>query len=61
MNTEKKRGRKAGVGTTEAKKYVNEGLLDTLLEEVKDLSNEGRIRIIKAVKFGLGIKEVKNQ
>lgn len=56
---EKKRGRKAGVGTLEAREYVLNNGLDTLLESVNDLSLEAKNRIVKAVKFGLGIKEPK--
>ena len=55
----KQRGRKAGAGTHEARKYVQEGGLDVLLAEVKDLSPEAVARIIKAVRFGLGIKKEK--
>lgn len=53
------RGRKAEVGTYEARKYVLYGCLDRLFSDEKDLSNEACARIIKAVKFGLGIKEEK--
>lgn len=53
------RGRKAEAGTYEARKYVLDGCLDRLFADEKDLSNEVVARIIKAVKFGLGIKEEK--
>lgn len=55
------RGRKADVGTYEARGYVLDGCLDRLLADEKDLSNEGCARLIKAVKFGLGIKEEEKQ
>jgi len=51
------RGRKADKGTYEARDYVLKGCLDRLLADEKNLSNEGCHRLIKAVKFGLGIKE----
>ena len=55
----KKRGRKALAGTYEARDYVNEGHLNEALTDInaQELSNEARKRIIKAIKFGLGIKE----
>jgi hypothetical protein len=51
------RGRKADVGTYEARIWINKGYLENVLSDMSDLSQEGRVRIIKAVKFGLGIKE----
>ena len=58
---EKQRGRKAGAGTLEARDYVNTGGLDRLLADERDLTNAGASRIVKAVKFGLGIKEIKTE
>jgi hypothetical protein len=49
------KGRKAEAGTYEAREFVNKGLLDKLFADVK-ISNEAVARIIKATKFGLGIK-----
>ena len=57
----KKRGRKAEAGTYEAREYVRAGNLDEVLKDqalvAGELSEEAKARIIKAVKFGLGIKE----
>ena len=52
----KSRGRKASVETIEARKYVNEGHLENLLKASEvNLSEAGTTRLLKAVKFGLGI------
>jgi len=53
----KQRGRKAEAGTYEARDYVIKGCLDKLFIDKKDVSKEAIARIMKAVKFGLGIKE----
>jgi len=53
----KQRGRKAGAGTQEAKDFVVRGKLDRFFADRKDISDEGVARIMKAVKFGLGIKD----
>jgi len=52
------RGRKAESGTIEAREYINSGRLDGFISRIEDLSSEAKTRIIKAYKFGLGIKEV---
>lgn len=62
----KQRGRKAGTGTLEAREFVKTGQLEKVLKDpalVADssLTEEGAKRIIKAVKFGLGIKETKTE
>jgi hypothetical protein len=49
------RGRKADKGTYEAREFVNSGKFDLLLGG--DMSEDCQQRLIKAVKFGLGIKE----
>ena len=56
MDSTKKRGRKAGIGTLEARKYVIQGLMYERLAADKALSEEALARLIKAVKMGLGIK-----
>jgi len=55
----KQKGRKAEAGTYEAREYVQKGFLDRLLADETNLTDAGAFRIIKAVKFGLGIKEEK--
>lgn len=54
---EKRRGRSAGPGTEEARTYVNSGNFEKLLSSETTLSAEAKIRILKAVKASLGIKE----
>lgn len=53
----KQRGRKAGAGTVEAREYVESGALEQLLTVQKELSYDCLIRLVKAVRFGLGIKK----
>ena len=53
----KVRGRKASAGTHDARDYVNSGKFSALLNLEKGTINQETIdRIIKAVRFGLGIK-----
>jgi len=54
-----KKGRKALAGTYEARDYVNKGhFVEFLKGNSKNIASEICIeRIVKAVKFGLGIKE----
>lgn len=49
------RGRKADKGTYEAREKIN--LICDTIDTIKLLSDDAKIRVIKAVKFGLGIKE----
>lgn len=56
------KGRKAEAGTLEAREFVNNGrFLEVLTDGTKSkeyrLSDEARARILKAVKFSLGIKD----
>lgn len=53
--TEKKRGRTAGEGTLEAREMVNSGAFERLLATAS-ISEVCKARILKAVKFNLGIK-----
>ena len=50
------KGRKPEPGTLEAREMVHNGKLLDLLAREENLSHDGCIRIMKAVKFGLGIK-----
>jgi len=49
------KGRKAEAGTLEAREYVNSGAFEKLLDTTQ-ISPEGKARLLKAVKFSLGIK-----
>ena len=49
------RGRKADKGTYEAREQII--LICSKISMIKELSEDAQIRVIKALKFGLGIKE----
>ena len=49
------RGRKADKGTYEAREKIF--LICDKISMIKELSEDAQIRVIKALKFGLGIKE----
>jgi len=49
------KGRKAEAGTYEAREFVKAGNIEKLLEPCV-ISQEAKARILKAVKFGLGVK-----
>lgn len=55
----KQRGRKATPDLIEARNYVLNNLFMAHLDDDKNLSNEVKERLLKAVKLGLGIKEEK--
>jgi len=50
-----KRGRQAEAGTYEAREFVSQGNVEKLLEPLT-ISAEAKARILKAIKFGLGVK-----
>jgi hypothetical protein len=49
------RGRKADKGTYEAREKIS--LICNKILMIKDLSNDAQERVIKALKFGLGVKD----
>lgn len=50
------RGRKADAGTYEAREYIKSGKMAEVVEKL-EIGADAKVRIMKAVKFGLGIKE----
>ena len=54
------KGRKAGVGTHEARILIINGQVQQAIENI-NCSNEAKKRLLKAVKFGLGIKDTQDK
>ena len=49
------KGRKAQAGTLEARKFVIDGNIEKFLE-TQQISADCKTRLLKAIKFGLGVK-----
>lgn len=50
------KGRQALAGTYEAREYVGSGKFDVVVNSL-EISQEAKDRLMKATKFGLGIKD----